>query len=129
MLPNSERRRYSMPNSKEKSQPAGPPPGFHGGPGRHMPRGPVVKAKNTKETLKRLWNYLRKQKTGLMAVPTFTVISAVLILMCLYLIGITIDKYIIPRAYNGLLWLRLVLLFVYIGSSAFSWLQMHVMAS
>lgn len=118
-----------MPNSKGKSQPAGPPPGFHGGPGRHMPRGPVVKAKNTKETLKRLWNYLRKQKTGLMAVTIFTAISAVLMLMGPYLIGISIDKYIIPRDYNGLLWLCLVLLFVYIGSSAFSWLQMHVMAS
>ncbi|MBS4196137.1 ABC transporter ATP-binding protein [Lederbergia citri] len=118
-----------MPNSKERSQPAGPPPGFHGGPGRHMPRGPVVKAKNTKETLQRLWHYLRKQKAGLIAVTIFTTISAVLMLMGPYLIGISIDKYIIPRNYNGLLWLCLVLLFVYIGSSAFSWLQMHVMAS
>ncbi|MBS4200959.1 ABC transporter ATP-binding protein [Bacillus sp. FJAT-49732] len=118
-----------MPNSKERSQPAGPPPGFHHGPGRHMPRGPVVKAKNTKESLKRLWHYLRMQKSGLIAVTIFTAISAVLMLTGPYLIGISIDKYIIPHNYNGLLWLCLALLFVYIGSSAFSWLQMHVMAT
>jgi len=117
-----------MPNSKERTQSSGPPPGFHRGPGRHMPTGPVVKAKNTKETLKRIWHYLSKQKSGLIAVTIFTAISAVLMLTGPYLIGISIDKYIIPRNYNGLLLLCLTLLFVYVGSSVFSWLQMHVMA-
>ncbi|MEK3888764.1 ABC transporter ATP-binding protein [Bacillus sp. FSL K6-3431] len=98
-------------------------------PGRHIPTGPVVKAKNTKETLYRLWNYLRKQKTGLIAVTIFTAISAVLMLTGPYLIGMSIDRYIVPRDYDGLVTVCLVLLGVYIASSVFSWLQMHVMAS
>ncbi|MBS4177822.1 ABC transporter ATP-binding protein [Lederbergia citrea] len=117
-----------MSDKEKQSAATGAPPGFRG-PGRHMPTGPVVKAKNTKVTLLRLWNYLRKQKAGLIGVTVFTAISAVLMLTGPYLIGISIDRYIIPRDYNGLFVLCFVLLGVYVASSAFSWLQMHVMAA
>ena len=117
-----------MPN-KEKRSSAATPPGFHRGPGRHIPSGPIVKAKNTRETLLRLWGYLRKQKAGLIAVTIFTAISAVLMLTGPYLIGISIDRYIIPRDYDGLVVLCFVLLGVYAAGSAFSWIQMHVMAA
>src|SRR5690625_8010374 len=80
------------------------------------------------ETLVRLWGYVRSQKRSLMFVTLFTALSAVLTLMGPYLIGVAVDKYIIPRDYNGLIYLCLVLSAVYIGSSVFSWLQMHVMA-
>ena len=46
-----------------------------------------------------------------------------------YLIGISIDRYIIPRDYDGLVVLCFVLLGVYAVGSAFSWIQMHVMAA
>ena len=72
-----------------------------------------MKAKNTRETLLRLWGYLRKQKAGLIAVTIFTAISAVLMLTGPYLIGISIDRYIIPRDYDGLVVLCFVLLGVY----------------
>ncbi|MCM3112931.1 ABC transporter ATP-binding protein [Lederbergia lenta] len=116
-----------MVKSDKKNQSNDPTSGIR--PGRHIPTGPVVKAKNTKETLHRLWHYLRKQKLGLIAVTIFTSISAVLMLTGPYLIGMSIDRYIVPRDYDGLVTLCLVLLGVYIASSAFSWLQMHVMAA
>ncbi|CAM4242295.1 ABC transporter ATP-binding protein [Lederbergia lenta] len=116
-----------MVKSDKKNQSNDPTSGIR--PGRHIPTGPVVKAKNTKETLHRLWHYLRKQKLGLIAVTIFTAISAVLMLTGPYLIGMSIDRYIVPRDYDGLVTLCLVLLGVYIASSAFSWLQMHVMAA
>ena len=77
----------------------------------------------------RLWGYLRKQKAGLIAVTIFTAISAVLMLTGPYLIGISIDRYIIPHDYDGLVVLCFVLLGVYAAGSAFSWIQMHVMAA
>lgn len=95
---------------------------------RHL-SAPVVKAKHTKETLLRIWNYLRNQRIALILVVLFTAMSAILMLMGPYLIGKSIDQYIIPRDYNGLITLCFVLLAVYVGSSLFSWLQMHVMAA
>lgn len=100
-----------------------------GGSGRQISTTPVVKAKNMKETLLRLWKYLRRQKISLIFVTLFTAISAVLMLTGPYLIGISIDRYIIPRDYDGLITLCFILLGVYIASSIFSWLQMHVMAA
>ncbi len=113
---------------ERKQGPSIPPRPGPGGPRRHTVTEPVVKAKNTKETLIRLWRYLRRQKLSLIFVTLFTAISAVLMLTGPYLIGISIDRYIIPRDYNGLVYLCIVLLAVYLGSSVFSWLQMHVMA-
>lgn len=55
--------------------------------------------------------------------------NAILMLMGPYLIRKSIDQYIIPRDYNGLVTLCFVLLAVYVGSFLFSWLQMHVMAA
>lgn len=106
-----------------------PPPSFQRGPGRHIQTGPVEKAKNTGETLKRIWHYLKQQKIRLIAVIIFTALSAVLMLSGPYLIGISIDDYIIPQDYHGLLILCLCLFGVYVAGSFFSWLQMHVMAA
>lgn len=117
-----------MSKKEEHRQTATSPPGPVG-PKRHAITEPVVKAKNAKETLLRLWNYLRKQKIGLIVVTLFTAISAILMLTGPYLIGISIDRYIIPRDYDGLVVLCFILLGVYLASSVFSWLQMHVMAA
>lgn len=115
-----------MAKEHKQNQPNVSSPGIR--PGRHIPTTPVVKAKDTKETLRRLWYYLRKQKQGLLAVTFCTAISAVLMLTGPYLIGMSIDRYIVPRDYDGLVTLCFVLLGVYVASSVFSWLQMHMMA-
>src|SRR5690625_1874131 len=124
---NNERRKFFMAKKEEQRQATSTPPGT-GRPKRHSAAESVVKPKNTKGTLVRLWGYLRSQKLSLIFVTLFTAFSAVLMLMGPYLIGVAVDKYIIPRDYNGLIFLCLVLLSVYVGSSVFSWLQMHVMA-
>jgi ATP-binding cassette subfamily B multidrug efflux pump len=104
----------------------GHPMGMPGGPGG---RGMMAKAraKNTRGTLLRLWNYLRKQRLGLIAVVLLTICSTALTLAGPYLIGTAIDKYLLPRDYNGLLWICLVLLGVYVLSSAMTWVQLYVM--
>src|SRR5690625_4751353 len=124
---NNGRRKFFMPKKEDQRQTTSTP-SHPGRPKRNMAAESVVKPKNTKGTLVRLWGYLRSQKLSLIFVTLFTAFSAVLMLMGPYLIGVAVDKYIIPRDYNGLIFLCLVLLSVYVGSSVFSWLQMHVMA-
>jgi ATP-binding cassette subfamily B multidrug efflux pump len=97
-----------------------------GGPGRGMAM-TKVRAKNTKGTLVRLWNYLRRQRAGLILIVLLTICSTALTLSGPYLIGVAIDQYIIPRNYSGLLWLCLSLLAIYVLGSALSWIQLYIM--
>ncbi|WP_216624470.1 ABC transporter ATP-binding protein [Paenibacillus foliorum] len=105
--------------------PGGGGPGGGMGPGRGM-MGKVVRAKNTKATLSRLWQYLRKQRKSLILVIILTSLSTVSALLGPYLIGISIDRYIIPRNYDGLLWLCLTLFAIYVFGAALSWIQSYV---
>lgn len=103
----------------------GPRPGMGGGP----PRGamPKVRAKNSRETIGRLWIYLRRQSGMLAAVVVLTALSAGAGLIGPYLIGKAIDQYIIPRDYDGLLRLCAVLLSVYAAGAALNWIQVYMM--
>lgn len=87
------------------------------------------RAKDAKTTLKRLWRYLGREKTGLLTVFILTIISSCLNLAGPYLIGISIDKYIIPRDYSGLLQMCMILLGVYVFDALMAWLQVFVMAT
>lgn len=66
------------------------------GPGRfgrghgHM-KGPVVKPKNFKGTLRRLWCYFGKERKVLSIIFSFVVVDAVLTLLAPYLIGRAVD--------------------------------------
>src|SRR5690349_2740337 len=73
-------------------------PGGPGGPGPGAMRGmmPKVRPKDAKGTIRRLWDYLRRQRTGLILVFVLTAIGAGLGLIGPYLIGTAIDKYILP---------------------------------
>ncbi|GAA3413484.1 ABC transporter ATP-binding protein [Paenibacillus hodogayensis] len=101
--------------------------GMGGGPGT---RGmmPKVRPKQLGPTLKRLWNYIGRQRSGLIAVFILTALSSGFTLVGPYLLGRAIDRYIIPRDYDGLLWLCLSLLGVYVLSTIMSWIQAYVMA-
>ncbi|CAG7596629.1 putative ABC transporter ATP-binding protein [Paenibacillus solanacearum] len=101
-------------------------PGMGGGPGRGMM--PKVRPKNTKETLKRLWSYLSRQRKGLVLVFLVTALNSGLSLVGPYLIGTAVDRYIIPQDYYGLMWLCFALFAVYAFSSLTSWVQAYVMA-
>ena len=65
--------------------------------------GPVVKAKDKKGTMKRIWRYMERQKMALIASIIFVIISTLLGLLGPYLIGVIIDEYIIPKDIDGTL--------------------------
>lgn len=89
--------------------------------------GPVVKAKDSKGTIKRIWHYLEKQKIALIAASIFVIISTLLNLLAPYLIGVIIDEYIIPKDLNGTIRFLVILGLVYTASSIFTWLQTFLM--
>ncbi|WP_339264670.1 ABC transporter ATP-binding protein [Solibacillus sp. FSL W7-1472] len=89
--------------------------------------GPVVKPKNQKETLLRIWSYLRVQKVELISVVIFVIISTLLSLVGPFLIGKTIDDYIVKLDVPGAIRMALILAGVYIASSVLTWLQTFVM--
>ncbi|MGE7122104.1 ABC transporter ATP-binding protein [Peribacillus sp. NPDC046944] len=89
--------------------------------------GPVVQAKNKKQTVKRIWQYVEKQKAGLIISILFVVLSTLLGLSGPYLIGRIIDHYIIPKDITGTVRMLGVLAAVYIGSSLFTWMQTAIM--
>ncbi len=104
-------------------------PGGPGGPGSGAMRGmlPKVRPKDAKGTIRRLWDYLRRQRTGLILVFVLTAIGAGLGLIGPYLIGTAIDKYILPGDVNGLLRLCIVLIIVYAAGAGMNWLQLYMM--
>lgn len=89
--------------------------------------GPVEKAKDKKGTIKRIWNYMEKQKFAMIASIIFVIISTLLNLLVPYLIGKIIDDYIIPKDMEGSLRFLLLLALIYIAASIFTWLQTLLM--
>jgi ATP-binding cassette subfamily B protein len=89
---------------------------------------PVVKPKNSWQTVLRLWGYLNRQKSGLILVWFLTIISSGLMLLGPLLIGRTIDQHIEQFDGSGLLVMCLVLFGIYIGAAFMTWCQGYVMA-
>jgi ATP-binding cassette, subfamily B, multidrug efflux pump len=89
--------------------------------------GPVVKPKDRKGTIKRIWRYMERQKPALIASIIFVIISTLLGLLAPFLIGVIIDEYIIPKDLDGTLRVLGILAAVYFGSSLFTWLQTFLM--
>ncbi|WP_462410154.1 ABC transporter ATP-binding protein [Neobacillus sp. Marseille-QA0830] len=112
----------------QRNNPPGPPPLRPGGP--HQ-RGPVVKPKNFKGTLKRLWNYFGKERKMLSIVFVFIVIDAVLVLMNPYLIGKAIDAMSPTKGsvnFSFLEIMMIVLVSAYASSAVLNFLQGWLMA-
>ena len=103
--------------------------GLGGGPKHFRGNMPVQRPNNTKQTLLRIWGYIGKQRKGLVLVVLMTMATAVLNLLGPYLIGVSIDKYIITRDVNGLFWFCAGMLGVYVCSSVSTWLQSYFMAA
>ncbi len=120
-----------MPD-RSKEQPAIKPPlpfPGRGGPGgrAHLLFWPAAKPKDMKRTLLRLWSYLRRRRLELLGVLFFVLIASSLSLASPYLIGMAIDRYIIPGDLRGLLLFSLALLGVYITASISTLMQFHLM--
>ncbi|RIW33314.1 ABC transporter ATP-binding protein [Bacillus salacetis] len=96
---------------------------------RHYSSAPKKKPKikNWKNTIKRLWGYLSKEKGILSLVILMVFISSILGLLGPFLVGMAIDDYIVTRDAGGLLQLIIWLAAVYIVYSAAMWLQAYWM--
>lgn len=113
----------------------GLPGGGFGGPGmgagRGMPPAVVGKArpKRAGATLRRLWAYLRAQRASLLLVVVLTAVHSGLTLVGPFLIGVAIDRYVIPGDFAGLARLCALLLAVYAVGAALAWVQAYATAS
>ncbi len=112
--------------SKQRFEPPARPMG-----GPHMRgRGPVIKPKNFRATLKRLWSYFGKERKLLGIIFIFILMSSALVLSTPYLIGKAIDAMSLGGVVNfGVLGIViLVLLFAYITDGFLTFLQGWMMA-
>lgn len=85
--------------------------------------GKSKRAKNMGATIKRIWNYLSKQKNMLFLIIFMVVISSALGLLGPYMIGMAIDDYIVTKENAGLGMLLISLIFVYLFNSLAIFLQ------
>lgn len=100
----------------------GPGPGNH--PGKKRP-----KPKDTKGTLLRIWQYIKKQKFLLITSIIVVIMTTALGLVGPYLIAKAIDDFIEPGIQKGLSTLLLFMLSIYITSSFLTWLQSYIMVN
>jgi ATP-binding cassette, subfamily B, multidrug efflux pump len=89
--------------------------------------GPVVKARDWKGTIKRIWIYMEKQKVALVASIIFVILSTLLGILGPYMIGVIIDEYIIPKDIPGTIRFLGLLALVYTATAVFTWLQTFMM--
>lgn len=107
----------------------GPGPRHGGGPGggHHGMFAQKVKPKDAKKTMARLWRYLSVQKKKLLAVFVFVILSSLFSLAGPYLIGKAIDKYIMPKNFDGLFNIVILMLAAYIGGVLSTLFQNYIM--
>ncbi|WP_146674880.1 ABC transporter ATP-binding protein [Clostridium cochlearium] len=88
----------------------------------------VKKAKNTKGTVKRIWEYLKKEnKKALWTVMLLVLITSVLGVLGPYFIGVAIDDYISVKDVPGAIKIILILAIIYVLTAIFTWLQTYIM--
>ena len=108
-----------------------PPPilGRMGGPGVMRTPGKVEKARNVRGTVRRLFDYLRRQRAALIVTAILVIVSTGLNVVLPFLLGQAIDQYVIPGDLPGLARLGMVMLVLYALNSALTWLQSYIMAA
>jgi ATP-binding cassette subfamily B multidrug efflux pump len=116
--------------SKGNEQTVNTPPPLRPGGAQRL-RGPVVKPKNFKGTLKRLWEYFGNERKMLALIFFFIIVDAVLMLLAPYLIGRAIDAMSIKNGkvnFNLLEVTVIVLTIAYIADAGLTFLQGWLMA-
>jgi ATP-binding cassette subfamily B protein len=93
-----------------------------------MMMGQVQKAKNTRGAARRLWDYLKQQKWGLLGVMALVAISTGFGLLGPFLMGKAIDDYMLAGDLPGLARIVLLMVGVYVIIAFTTWLQIYVMA-
>ena len=87
------------------------------------------KAKNTKGTVMRVWNYMGYQKAALTFVIFLVFATTLLGLLGPYLMGVIIDQYIVPKDLNGTARMCMLLIAIYGVTVFLTWLQTFVMVN
>ncbi|MEF7558513.1 ABC transporter ATP-binding protein [Bacillus thuringiensis] len=95
--------------------------------GRNAPK--IEKAKNTKDTVMRVWNYMGYQKAALTFVIFLVLVTTLLGLLGPYLMGVIIDQYIVPKDVSGTARMCLLLITIYGVTVLLTWLQTFVMVN
>ncbi len=119
-----------MSNTSQATKNTTPPPPMigprHGG---HMGMfKEQEKSKNTRETLIRLWGYIKRQRWVLVGALALVVLTSLADLLGPYLMGKAIDTFILQNDLPGLGRLLLWMLILYVIGSAGTWLQTYLMA-
>ncbi|WP_066310360.1 ABC transporter ATP-binding protein [Bacillus sp. FJAT-29814] len=115
-------------NEQRTTTPPGPPPLRPGG-AHH--RGPVVKPRNFKATLKRLWEYFGRERKMLTLIFLFILIDSVIVLMNPYLIGKAVDAMSLKPGkvdFNFLEIMIIILAAAYLADAVLNFLQGWLMA-
>ncbi len=121
-------RRVNRPSIPEPRRIGPPGPPGPGGPGGHLAR-PKERAKDIRGTLRRLWDYLRKQKWSLVAILLLVMGSSSLGFVGPYLIGKAIDDYILKHDIPGLGRLALLMIALYAVGASINWLEAYLMSA
>jgi ATP-binding cassette subfamily B protein len=119
----------SKGTEQTRSNPSAPPPLRPGGAQRL--RGPVVKPKNFKATLKRLWHYFGNERKMLSLIFLFIVIDSVLMLLAPFLIGKAVDAMSLHNGKVDFSFLEImivVLTCAYVADAGLTFLQGWLMA-
>jgi ATP-binding cassette subfamily B protein len=90
--------------------------------------GPVVRAKDTRGTLGRLWGYLKRHGKALALAAGLVVVTSILGLAGPFLLGYAIDSFLSVGDLGGLARTALLMLSIYVVNAAALWLQNYVMA-
>ncbi|WP_066389749.1 ABC transporter ATP-binding protein [Neobacillus mesonae] len=114
---------------QQRHTPVTPPPLRPGG--AHHRGGPVVKPKNFTGTLKRLWDYIGKERNMLTLIFIFILVDSVLMLLNPFLIGKAIDAMSLNHGKVNFGFLEVMIIILtaaYIADAVLTWLQGWLMA-
>ena len=89
---------------------------------------PGERPKKSRETMLRIWTYMRRQRTALLITALMVAVTVGLDLVGPLLLGRAIDAHIIPKDLPGLLHILLLMAAVYLCSAILNLLQNYVMA-
>ncbi|MFV8829047.1 ABC transporter ATP-binding protein [Alkalihalobacterium sp. APHAB7] len=85
------------------------------------------KAKNWAGTLKRIWGYLAQNKSPLLLVLLLVIVSSVFALLGPFIVGMAIDEFIVTRNLDGIFYVIIGLMIIYVIHSTAVWGQNFVM--
>lgn len=97
-----------------------------GGPGGHMLR-EKVKLKDSKGTIRRLWRYLKDKRFLLALVALFSLISSAVSIVGIRINGSVVDDYVAVGDLTGLIRICLILIGMYLVSTATVFVQSRLM--